>query len=276
MTMAQGSSAQAVLMDALNRYGLGGLADWAYDRLLAGVSMDQVMLELPQQPTYKARFPAMEQLSAAGKAMSEAQYIAYENAVRGIMRNAGLPPQFYDQPSDFANLMVNDLSVAEVEQRVGVAFQKVMTAPPDVKDAFAQMYGPGSDSALAAFMLDPDRAQPIIQRQVTAAEMKAQGQRQGLDLSKGFAEQLASSVAPEQGAQAVRQAGQLRPLTEQTVLEQQTGSVLTGEELVAGVAGLTSAEKTKKALESRVAQFQGQGGAVQSQQGVIGLGGSQK
>ena len=87
---------------------------------------------------------------------------------------------------------------------------------------------------------------------------------------------VASTVAPEQGAQAVRQAGQLRPLTEQTVLEQQTGTALTGEELVAGIAGLTPTDKTKKILESRVSQFQGQGGAVQSQQGVIGLGGSQK
>lgn len=276
MTMTGGESAQSVLAQWFNSYGLSSLAGWAYEKLAAGASIDEIMLELTDRPEYEARFPAMKTLQQQGRAVNEAQYIAYENAVRGIMRNAGLPAGFYDQPADFAGLFVNDLSVAEVEQRVGVAYERVAFAPDDVKAAFAEMYGAGSNDALAAFMLDPDRAQPIIQKQVAAAEMKAQAGRYGLGITQQTAETLATGVTPEQGAQAIRAAGQLRPLTEQTVMEEQTGMGLSTEELLAGTSGLAPQDKIKKTLEARVAQFQGQGGAVQSQQGIIGLGGSQK
>jgi len=274
MTTVDGG--KSLLAKALDQYGLSSLTDWAYEQMLKGVSMDQIMLDLPKTPEYQARFPAMAQLSSSGRAISEAQYIGYENAVRGIMRNSGLPPAFYNEPGDFASLLISDVSVAEVEQRVNNAYAKIAQAPQDVRDAFGQMYGANSDDAFAAFVLDPERAQPIIQKQVNAALVTAQGGRIGLDISKGMAETVSSTMAPDQAQQAVRQAGGLRPLTEQTLMEQQQGSVLTGDELLAGITGLTSAEKSKKALESRAAQFQGQGGAVQSKEGVFGLGGSQQ
>lgn len=274
MTTVDGG--RSLLAKALDQYGLSNLTDWAYAQMIKGVSMDQIMLDLAKTPEYKARFPAMEQLSASGRAISEAQYIGYENAVRGIMRNSGLPPEFYNEPGDFASLLTNDVSVAEVEQRVNNAYTKIAMAPQDVKDAFAHMYGPNSDNAFAAFVLDPEKAQPLIQKQVNAALITAQGGRSGLDISQGVAEQVGSTLTGDQGMQATRQAGELKPLTEQTLMEQQKGSALTGDELLSGITGLTSAEKTKKALEARAAQFQGQGGAIQSKEGVIGLGGSQQ
>lgn len=277
MTMVGGNdSARAVIRQFLDRYNLGSLTEWAYQRLTAGQSIDQIMLDLPQTQEYQARFPAMAELAQRGKAMTEEQYKNYEETITGIMRRAGLPSQFYDQPADFARMLVSEVSPAEAEQRISVAYRKVMTAPADVKAAFGEMYGPGSEDALAAFMLDPDRAMPLIEKQVAAAQTKATAARYGLGMTTGLAEQLAGAGAPEQVDQAVRQAGQLRPLTEQTVLESQTGTGVSTEELLKGATGLAPMEKTKKALESRVAQFQGQGGAVQSQQGVIGLGGSQK
>jgi hypothetical protein len=218
----------------------------------------------------------MAELAQQGRAMTEEQYKNYEETITGIMRRAGLPAQFYDQPADFARMLVSQVSAAEAEQRISAAYRKMVMAPPDVKSAFAEMYGPGSDDALAAFMLDPDRAMPLIEKQVAAAQSKATGARYGLEMTTGFAERLATAGAPEQVEQGIRQAGQLRPLTEQTIMEQQTGGGLTTEELLAASTGLESPDKIRKTLESRVAQFQGQGGAVQSQQGVVGLGGSQK
>lgn len=277
MTMVGGSdSARAVIRSFLDRYNLGSLTEWAYRRLTAGQSIDQIMMDLPQTQEYQARFPAMAELTRRGRAMTEEQYKNYEETITGIMRRAGLPVQFYDQPADFARMLVSEVSPAEAEQRISVAYRKVATAPPDVRQAFGEMYGPGSDDALAAFMLDPDRAMPMIERQVVAAQTKAVGARYGLQMDAALAERLAAAGAPEQVEQAVRQAGQLRPLAEQTVLEEQTGGGISTEELLTGTAGLSSMEKTRRALESRVAQFQGQGGAIQSQEGVIGLGGSQK
>lgn len=268
--------ARAELSRFLSQYGLAALTDWALEQLVRGVSFDQIKLDLRQQPAYKLRFPAMQSLSDSGRAMTEAEYIGYEQAVVGIMRQSGLPPKFYDQPSDFADLMSNGVSVAEVADRVSGAYQKVMTAPQDVRDAFANMYGPGSDDAFAAFVLDPVRAQPVIQKQVNAALAVAQGGRVGLNISQGVAEGIGATLSEGEAQGAIRQAGSLKPLTEQTLLEEQSGTSITGDDLVSGIAGLTSSEKTKKALADRAAMFQGQGGAVQSKEGVFGLGGSQQ
>lgn len=277
MTMVGGSdSARAVIRSFLDRYSLGSLTEWAYQRLTAGQSVEQIMLDLPQTPEYQARFPAMAALAERGRVMTEEQYKNYEETITGIMRRAGLPSQFYDQPADFAKLLMSEVSPAEAEQRISVAYRKVAEAPPDVQQAFGEMYGPGSNDALAAFMLDPDRALPLIEKQVAAAQVKAAGGRYGLGISTGLAEQVAAAGPTEQVAQQIRQAGQLRPLSEQTILESQTGTGVTTEELVKGTTGLTSPDRIKKAMESRVAQFQGTGGAVQSQEGVIGLGGSQQ
>ena len=103
-------SARAVLQAALDQYGLGSLAEWAWNRYLETGSTDQVFLELRQQSAYRQRFPAMEALSRSGRAISEASYIEYERTVTQTLHQYGIPRGMYDTPDAIANLLVNDVS----------------------------------------------------------------------------------------------------------------------------------------------------------------------
>jgi hypothetical protein len=241
------------------------------------VPISQIMLDLRSRPEYKARFPAMEALAKKGRAMTEAEYVAYERSAAGLFRVAGLPDGFYDSPEDFANLIANEVSVNELSSRVQTAFVAVAQAPQVVKDKFAEFYGPNSDKALAAYMLDPDKALPMIESQIASANFAGIGSRFDFNIGQPRAEQMSrEGIDGSQVAGGFAQADRMRALSRDTVLEAQVGSTVSEDQLLDATFGVGSEAPIRRRLEQRVAAFSGSGGTVQSTGGAIGLGGSQK
>src|SRR5262245_12020315 len=113
-----GDSAFAILRETLDRYGLGSLADVIWNWRKEGRPDEQIRLDLRQTPEYQARFPALTDLRNKGRAISEDQYIDLERTYTQSLRAAGLPQGFYDSPDDFANLIRNEVSPAEFNDRV--------------------------------------------------------------------------------------------------------------------------------------------------------------
>lgn len=195
-------SGSAILQAALNQLGLGSLAQWAKAKWDANESIDQIMLELRQTPEYQQRFPAMKQLMAAGHPISEQQYLDYEKSVTELMRSAGLPKGFYDQPDDFTNLLTNNVGLPELQSRLQSYQDAVFKSPPEVRQALQQYYGV-SDGQLTAFFIDPDRAAPLIQREFNAAQAGGEAAATGFgSLSQAQAESLASRGLSEQQLQS--------------------------------------------------------------------------
>lgn len=269
--------AKGVIDGFLGQYGLKSLGDWAWGRFLAGVPVSEIMVELRSRPEYKARFPAMDALAQKGRAMSEAEYIAYERQAAGLFRIAGLPAGFYDSPKDFSNLISNEVSLNELSARVQTAYTSVAMAPQEVKDAFSKFYGPGSDAALAAYMLDPTRALPLIEQQISAAQFSGIGTRFNYDLTKQQAENLGrTGMSSDQITSGYQRADSLRPLADENMAEVAAGKDITQEDVLSSAFGMQSDRALRQRVSSRVAGFQGGGGAEQSQAGITGLGGSQK
>lgn len=267
-------SAQAIIMGFLNQYGLGSLAAWAWKQYLAlGGGPDaitQIQFELPDQPAFKARFPAYAKLAKEGHALSPGDMIALEQSYAQALHGAGLPAGFYDHPNDFAAFMLNDVSPSEVAQRAQLAASLVLGDPEARRQADEFGFGTGHQIAWA---LDPTRALPLIQQQVLAAQDAAAAKTTGFgqltrEQAVGLGQQGVSVDQARQGfSQLATQAG----LFQGTLGE--GSSIGADEQIGAAFRGNAHAQlRIQLRQQQRRADFAGSGGFAPQTGGVAGLG----
>jgi hypothetical protein len=266
--------ALSYLQSTLDEYGLGSLGNWAWEQIQNGYTPDRVIQNLRQTKEYQVRFAGMEARRAAGlSAISEGEYIAYERDVRAMMRSAGMPESFYDEPSDFANFIGNDVSPAEMQARINDGFLAASQAPAEVREQLQSLYGI-SGSGLAAYFLDPDRALPLLQRQFSSAQISGAASRTGYGaLGVGEAERLAelgvSAAEAQQGFSALEESSELfNALPGETAAEitraQQQAAIFEGD--------ADARSLLRKRGEERVSQGSGAQSFSVGQGGVAGLG----
>lgn len=262
--------AKVILDNTLALYGLNGLSEWGWEQIQAGHTPERVLSDLRQRPEYKARFPAMDVRRAAGlPPIDEGTYIAYEGQAREILRRNGLPPGFWDSPQDFATLIAKDISPQELSTRVEQGWRRVVEAPQAVRDAFQAQYGPAGDQALAAFFIDPDKAEPLLLKAAETARISGFGNIFGLSVDKTRAEELLSyGKSSEDVVGAYNRLATVSPLFRETVSEQDD---LTAEdEGLSATLGLdaTSATTLDRRSRTRTAATSGGGGVLISNRGV--------
>lgn len=137
-TDRENKSAFAIISNALRRYGLMGLSDWAWQGILAGKSTDELLLELLDQPLYQKRFAGNFLRMEAGLPwIPEEQYLQYEaEAMRLARQRLGV----YVSQDDVAQMIAGDVSLSELDQRLQTwnVFQKF---GPDVRYRFDYLVG---------------------------------------------------------------------------------------------------------------------------------------
>lgn len=262
--------ARAILDNTLALYGLNGLSEWGWQQIQAGHSPERVLSDLRQTPEYKARFPAMETRRAAGlPPIDEATYVSYEAKAREILRRNGMPPGFWDSPQDFTSLIAKDISPQELSTRIEQGWRRVADAPQAVRDAFQVQYGPSGDQALAAFFVDPDKAEPLLLKAAETARISGFGNVFGLSVDKTRAEELLSyGKTSEQVVDAYNRLATVSPLFQESVSEDED---LTAEdEGLNATLGLdaTSANTIERRGRTRSAATAGGGGALVGSRGV--------
>jgi hypothetical protein len=204
--------------------------------------------------------------------------LAYERAGTQLMRSAGMPPSFYDHPDDFVGLQVNDVGMAELGERVNQGFERVISAPREVREAFTSFFGPSGDAALASMFLDPTKALPALRQQVGAAEVAGAGFSFGFRLDRNRSMDIAARGFDYQSAtERFTNLVQTQPLFNETISE--TKDLQVEEEGAQAVFGLAGAGEALTAIErrgqERAAAFEGGGGAQGSvSSGARGLGSS--
>ena len=215
--------AKEILRNVLSSYGLEGLYEYAWS-LYTNQTIDvndteSFMYALREQEAYKKRFAANERRKALGfNELKPATYIALEKSYKDTLAANGLPQGFYDSPDDFEKLIGGDVSVSELNNRLRDAYTVVRDASPEVKNKMAEMYGI-TDGDLLAYVIDPDRARPLMapdyKRQAQAALIAESAQRlSGLNFNKDIAEQFVRQGTTQAEAEAafttVGQMGELR------------------------------------------------------------------
>ena len=281
------------LSQQLNTYGLselfnvdsnGNPSGWLWDQIQAGVdTREELQFALEQTDVYRDRFGvilAQQQAAAAGGAgyvMSPADVIAYEHEVGQMMAAAGLPSTFYDDPKDFHQLILNDMAPLEVRDRITQAFDYVLSAPPEVREAFENYYGVGQgDAQLAAWALDPDRTVRDIGKATRTAYTAGMANRFDVEIDRTSAESIADLPMTEAGiVQGFEQVSQM-----ENVFTEGLGDMGTDLTQQQGVDSVFNADANATAAIQRRIQRRravgraATGGAVTTQEGVVGLGSS--
>ena len=273
--------AKKIIRATLERFNLGSLTDRAWgllsnDTISADAGIDVIGDALRDTTEFQTRFSANAARVKAGlPELSVTEYIGLERGYEAAMRGSGLPAGFYDNPSDFANFISANTSVAEVQSRVNDGYRAVADSNPQVIAQMKELYGVG-DGELAAYFLDPEKATPILVRQARAAQISAEGKRQaGIQLSAADAEALAREDVSQAEAQTAfgevaRQQELYNPmqLGEQAISQQEAIGAATGTDQAAK-------QRVETRKRQRQAAFAGGGSFATSQTGVSGLGQAQ-
>lgn len=272
---ADNMSAHAMIREVLEQYGLGGLSDWAWGMLQNNRSYAEIMLDLRNQPLFKERFKAIDIRRANGlNPVSPETIIEYENTARDLMRSSGLPGGFYDQPDDFAQLIGKGVSLQSVQDRVQQTWDRVVNAPPEVRDAWATIYGAKSDQALAAFIFDPDNSEVKLREMARTSVAGGAMRTFGLGLDATAAARVAGFDLEDSVVRSgFGQLAQLRAVFEETRGERNSKDLDAMREGVNAIfdAGEGQADIERRVL-SRRSELGGGGGALLSNTGLSGAG----
>jgi hypothetical protein len=265
--------AWAYLQSLLADYGLGDLDQFAQHAIVQGLSTNEIVQQLRTTDTYKKRFAVIEQRKQLGlPAVSEAEVIQYEKSATQMMRAAGLPSGFWDSPEDFVKLQVNDISLSELQSRVNDGYLAAAMAPQDLRDQWKALGYTEGD--LAAYMLDPDRTEAVLTKQIGAVQRAAEAQRVGFgQLSTQEAEQLqALGVTSDQAQQGFADLINNKELL--TALPGEQGSGMTREQQfqMTFQNNAQLQQQLKKKASERAAIFAQGGGFASNQQGFAGIG----
>jgi hypothetical protein len=209
-------NAYEALNNLFTGFGLGSLAPTIYDYITKGYSADTIGILLQDTPEYKQRFAGNEARKRAGlPVLSPAEYLSIESSYRQAMRQGGMPEGFYDSADDFNNLIGKDVSPSELKQRVDAANQASVFANPGTQRALQDLYGI-DQSHIAAYFLDPERATPLLLKQVQAAQIGGEALKRGLEVDKNFLEYtVGAGTTQAQAAQAYAQIAQELPQYQQ-------------------------------------------------------------
>jgi hypothetical protein len=192
----------------------------------------QIKTAINTSQAYKTRFKGNEvvrQRMANGQGrpgdqlLSPAEYIALENTYRTIFADAEMPAGYYDNVDDFANLIGNGVSAAELKSRVDTAGSALREADTSTLNTLQQYYNL-SQGDLVAYLLDPTRAMPILegrqtqgqyglnsreelQRQYAVAQVGGAAARQGMEAGQALSEEIVQQGKGQYAEQAFSQAG---------------------------------------------------------------------
>jgi NADPH-dependent ferric siderophore reductase len=188
-----------VLTERFQRYGLGSLVNKIRELAIDGATEATITLGLQETQEYKTRFKANQARIAKGlQVLSPGEYLNVEDGYRQVLRAYGLKQ--FDTDDYVSQFIANDVSAAELSNRVVTAVQRVQNADPAISRQLRDYYGIGQ-ADLVAYVLDPNQQFQKIERQVAASEIGVAAARQGLQAGVSVAEQLAAQGVTQAEAQ---------------------------------------------------------------------------
>lgn len=256
------------IQSVLDSYGLGSLSTWAWNEIVNGASTDQVAQDLRKTPEYAARFPGMNELRAKGQAITENQWIAYQQTAEQFAHQYGLPDDLFTD-AKIGQYITNNVSVAELAQRAQEA-QQAAYQHYDVEGA--RLYGvtPGD---FTAALLDPETAAPLVAQKLQAAQAATFAKTSGFgelglaDATRVGQMGLDSNTVQAGFNQLAAESELFKPL------DQGENQIGTGQQIGAQFGGDASAQADIAARARRRTAVFDEGGSFSSgQSGFAGVG----
>jgi hypothetical protein len=282
-------NAIAAISALLSSYGLGDLSASITEAVQKGYTSDTIQLIMqdpnskdPLAVAFQTRFPANKTRLAAGKSvLSAAEYLAAERTYTQVLQSYGASSlATKDRMNSFIS---NDISAAEVSDRVGLAVDRVKNADPFTKAALAEYYPMLTQGDIVAAVLDPAEGLPALKRKVQISEIggaaAVQGLKTGLgsmsEISQGFenvtsgalgAEALASfGITQEEARKGYQTVASIAPRSEflSSISQGEDYTRLQAEQ--EAFLGLASAKRARESLTAQEeGRFKGQSGLTKT------------
>ena len=250
---------------SLTTMGLADLTDTIDEFIKNDYTASQIKLELPKTAAYKTRFPGMQALKDANRAINEATYIANERAYLTTLRAYGLDTATLGNRAALGTYISNEVSPREFEERVNLASDRV-TQNPEVLDTFKSYYPEADESSVVAYLLNPKAGIDLVKKQVRVAEIGAaatsagfEGDTMGLTYSETLVPRTGDKTFNTIRAEFQR-AKQLSD--SQRRLAQIEGQDYSELEAISGVVGgeTESLLASQKRAQREIARFSARGG----------------
>jgi hypothetical protein len=259
----------AWLQDLFNKSGLGELASWYLDRIRNGATDAQIVVEMYDQPAYKARFPAMAALRSRGQAITEGEYISMERSYAQALDAYGLRGGAFDQKTTYTRLIESGVDVQSLEERLQDARMVAEATDPHIREALRTNYGLGIDD-LTQYALDPTGiGKDHVDRIARSATLQGLARTYSLDMSRSYAERLAMDTSFNNSTEADYRSALATVsdlATSQRRLSQVEGTDFTAED-AADVVVLKDQSKTlasRQRAAREAARFSGSSGLTGS------------
>lgn len=207
----------AAISALLSSYGIGDLSGPITEAVQKGYTSDTIQLIMqdpnskdPLAVAFQTRFPANKTRLAAGKpVLSAAEYLQAERSYTQVLQSYGVSNlATRDKLNSFIG---NDISAAEVSDRVGLAIDRVKNADPFTKAALAEYYPMLNQGDIVAAVLDPAEGLPALKRKVQVAEIggaaAVQGLKTGLASMSEVSKQFGNVTTGALGAEALASFG---------------------------------------------------------------------
>lgn len=252
----------AAVTGVFNSYGMSDLVPLITQYAREGLSGDSIGILLRETPQYAKRFPAMKALQAKGRAITEGEYIGYERSAASLEQQYGLPEGML--VSNVTGLLTNEVSAAEMADRVRLASAGSILAPEDFKAQMRDRFGVDS-GGLTAYYLDPTIAQPLLEKRYAMALIGTEAARAGVD---GVATDYLSLLQGNGVTAGMAQQGFGRVASQEGLMFGK-GEVASQDALVQTAFGTdpNAVDTVERVVKSRTAAFQGGGGFAQDRTG---------
>lgn len=269
--------AQQIITKLLSDVGLGDLAVDIFKamgetKISSNTSIDQLGYMIKDTDSYKKRFSANVTREAANKpAYSITQYLQLENAYKNSIQGRGIPSGFYDSYSDYSKFIENDISPAEIADRVDQGFRAVNEGDPEILRQLKEFYPDVKTGDLAAFFLDPTATTPLILNRAKAAQIGAQAMKQAnMQLTEAEAQFVRQQgIEPGQAADVFGQIQAQQELYKPLAMGEEEISRQTQLEAATGNAQAQQRVAAKR--RQRQAAFEAGGTFAAGKSGIAGL-----
>ena len=120
--------------------------------------------------------------------MSERQYFSTMDAYANAVLSVGIDPNLFQSRGSFVQLIEGEVSPDEFGARVDAVYERVLTSAPEVQEEYSRFWDvPMTAHAMVASLMDPEVGDLILNRQITMAEVSAEGVQSGFrDLTRRY------------------------------------------------------------------------------------------
>jgi len=249
------------------------LAQIVLDEWVATGDFELAIAKMRLDPSYDAFFPGNRNDDGTLR-YTEYTYLSMIDGYEREILAAGVNPDLFGD--ELPQLIAGGVGVPEWADRVDRVRRRVLLASDAQREAYSTLIGrPADDREILAALMSPSIDDALINRQITTAEIAAEGSLRGVELGLTSAARLVDfGFDRESGGQLAAQAQEAVPTLDvlaQRHLDPEDGFTLQAFVEAVGFGDRAQRLRVDRLLRDETSSFTRQGSVAREGAGVTGL-----